>query len=71
MNTNLKDKGLIAKILDADTTDLEMDRALVDGHDDVEALLEEARDAKAGGNFAPLEPLHDFLRRARERFKST
>jgi hypothetical protein len=43
----------------------EMDTLLSNRHDEIEALLEEAREAKARGDVAPLEPLHVFLRRAR------
>lgn len=42
--------------------DAEMDTLLNSRHDEIEALLEEAREAKARGDVAPLEPLHVFLR---------
>ena len=70
MSTNVKDKGPVARVLDEGTTDSEMDKLLAINHSEVEALLQEARDAKAQGKFAPLEPLHAFLRRARDRFKA-
>ncbi len=61
---------MIADALDQGLSEPTMDRLLADRHDEVEALLDEARQAKASGAFAPLEPLHVFLRRARERFKA-
>jgi hypothetical protein len=70
MSANIKDKGPIAKVLDEGTADSEMDSVLARNHSEVEALLQEAPEAKAQGRFAPLEPLHAFLRRARERFKA-
>jgi hypothetical protein len=48
-----------------------MDRLSADRHTEIEAKLDEARAAKACGDFAPLEPLHVFLRRARDRLKTT
>jgi hypothetical protein len=57
--------------LDKNISDEEMDRLLVDRGDEIEALLAEARDARARGEFAPLEPLDAFLRRARERYEAT
>jgi acyl-CoA reductase-like NAD-dependent aldehyde dehydrogenase len=70
MSTKAKDKGPIAKTLDEQLTDSALDQALADRHEDVEALLEEARKAKVEGRSAPLAPLHEFLRRARERLKA-
>ena len=64
----VKNMGPVTKVLDDDMTDAELEQTLAARHDEIEALLEEARKAKAGGRFAPLEPLHEFLRRARERF---
>lgn len=63
-----KDLGRVASALEDNLSDAELDRLLRERHDEVEALLEEAREAKARGDVAPLEPLHLFLRRARERF---
>ena len=68
MSTEVKKKPPIAEILDEDMTDAELDRVLAERHEEVEALLEEARIAKSEGRSAPLEPLHEFLRRARDRF---
>jgi hypothetical protein len=48
-----------------------MDALLAARHDEIEAKLDEARAAKARGEFAQLEPLHVFLRRARERFNAS
>ena len=48
----------------------EMDRLLADRHDEIQAKLDEGYAAKARGESAPLEPLHVFLRRARERLKA-
>jgi phage tail tape-measure protein len=70
MGTNVKDKGPVAKVLDESIGDAELDNLLDKRHDEIESLLEEARAAKARGKFGPLEPLHDFLRRARERFRA-
>jgi hypothetical protein len=53
-----------------DVSEAEMDRLLSARHDEIEALLDEARTAKARGEFAPLESLQAFLRRARSRLKS-
>lgn len=38
---------------------------------EIEAMLEEAREAEERGETTPLEPLHVFLRRARERLNFT
>jgi hypothetical protein len=48
-------------------TNKEMDQLLANRRDEIEALLEEARESKRRGSIAPLEPLHAFLRRARKR----
>ena len=61
---------LVAKLGEA-MTDAKLDRLLAERLEEVEALLEEARKEKAEGRCAPLEPLHEFLRRARERFNAT
>ena len=50
--------------------DEEMDRLLEARHDEIEALLAEGRAAIERGEVAPLPPLHDFLREARERFEA-
>ncbi len=68
MNTTVRDKG-IAQALNTEPAG-ELNDVLAERHDEVEALLDEARTAKAQGLFAPLEPLHDFLRRARARFQA-
>ena len=65
-----KELGAVATVLDENMSDAEMDRLLAERHDEVAAKLDEARAAKARGEFAPLEPLHVFLRRARERLKT-
>jgi hypothetical protein len=70
MNTNVKAKGPVAKVLDEELSDAALDRHLADRHEEIEASLREAREAKARGNQAPLEPLHIFLKRARKRFKA-
>jgi phage tail tape-measure protein len=70
-NTVLKkDLGKVASALDENISEEEMDRLLADRRDEIEALLEEAREAKRCGSIAPLEPLHAFLRRARERLRT-
>lgn len=62
-----RDFGKVVSALGENLPDEEMETLLANRHDEIEALLDEARDAKARGDVAPLEPLHDFLRRARER----
>jgi hypothetical protein len=62
--------GTVAAVLEENISDAAMDQLLIDRHDEIEGLLDEARNAKERGEFAPLEPLHVFLRRARERFES-
>ncbi len=70
VNPTLKrDFGKVASALGENVTDEEMEILLANRHDEIEALLEEARQAKKRGEVAPLEPLHAFLRRARERFR--
>ena len=71
MSTKVKNKSAIAELLDDVITDAELDRLLAERHDEIEVLLDEARRAKAEGRYAPLEPLHEFLRRARERLNAT
>jgi len=66
MSTNVKEEAPLAAALD-DGAAAELDSVLAGRRNDVERLLEEARIARAEGRHAPLEPLHDFLRRARER----
>ncbi|HWE05505.1 MAG TPA: hypothetical protein VG274_02280 [Rhizomicrobium sp.] len=73
MSTNAtikRELGKVATALDENVSDAEMDQLLGDRHDEIEALLEEARQAIRRGEVAPLEPLHVFLRRARERSKA-
>ena len=48
----------------------EMERRLDGQHEEVAAMLEEARVAWESGAFADLEPLSPFLQRARERFEA-
>lgn len=70
MSMNAKLKQELARVtaaLDENVSEAEMDRLLADRHDEIERLLDEARDAQRRGAVAPLEPLHLFLRRARER----
>jgi hypothetical protein len=70
VNPNLKrDFGKVVSALGENVPDAEMDTLLKSRQDEIEILLEEARQAKARGEIAPLEPLHDFLRRARERLQ--
>jgi hypothetical protein len=56
--------------LDEKISDGEMDKLLAERHEEVEALLREGREAKSRGAVAEIEPLHVFLRRARERLKA-
>jgi len=65
-----RDFGKVASALGENLSDEEMDALLAARHDEIETLLEGARQAKARGETAALEPLHAFLRRARERFQS-
>lgn len=70
VNPNLKkDFGKVVSALGENLPETEMDALLHSRHAEIESLLEDARDAKARGEVAPLEPLHDFLRRARERLQ--
>jgi phage tail tape-measure protein len=69
-NAIKQELGRVATALDENVSDAEMDQLLKDRHDEIEALLEEARQAISRGKTAPLEPLHVFLRRARERHKA-
>jgi hypothetical protein len=66
MSMNVKKEAPLAAALD-DSAAAALDNVLAGRHDDVERLLEEARTARVEGRYAPLEPLHEFLRRARER----
>ncbi len=59
-----------AALLKETVSDAAMDQLMADHHDEIECLLDEARHGKEHGAFAPLEPLHVFLRRAREHFES-
>ncbi len=59
--------GRVAAALDENLSDEEMDSLLADRKEEIEALLEEAREDERRGDEAELEPLHDFLRRARRR----
>lgn len=73
MSMNAKLKQELARVtaaLDENVSEAEMDRLLADRHDEIERLLDEARDAQRRGAVAPLEPLHLFLRRARERHRA-
>lgn len=70
MNANVKTKGPVAKVLDEELSETTLDRRLAGRHEEVKALLREAREAKERGDFGPLESLHAFLRRARKRFKA-
>ena len=46
-------------------TDADIDRFLIDNHDDVAAKLAAGREQVARGEAAPLEPLETLLRDAR------
>lgn len=63
-------KGIVEEVLDDTISDEEMDRLLADRHDEISGLLQEAYDARARGEFAPLEPLHVLLAEERARFKA-
>lgn len=64
-----RDFDKVTSALGENLTDDEMENLLAERHEEIEGLLEEARQAKARGETEPLEPLHDFLRRARERLR--
>ncbi len=70
MNANVKTKGPVARILDEGLSEAALDKRLDARHDEIEAMLREAREGRERGAFAALEPLHAFLRRARNRFKA-
>ncbi|RJF87479.1 hypothetical protein D3874_11000 [Oleomonas cavernae] len=63
-------KGTVEAILEDTVSEEEMDRLLASRHDEIGAMLEEAHQDRARGDFAPLEPLQVFLREARERFNA-
>ena len=68
-DTTLKRKlGKVATALDENISGEEMDALLAERREEIEALLDEARRDQERGDEAPLEPLHVFLRQARERF---
>lgn len=69
-NMARNDLGRVARALDENISEAEMDQLLAGHEDEIDALLKEARFARSRGEFAPLEPLHVFLRQARERFKA-
>lgn len=72
MNPKLsQDFGKVVSALGENVSDEEMQTLLADRRDEIEGLLEEARQAKQRGDVTPLEPLHAFLRRARERFQKS
>lgn len=60
--------GRVAAALDENISDEEMDLLLADRREEIELLLEEAREDERRGDEAPLEPLHKFLQRARKNF---
>jgi hypothetical protein len=62
-----KETGAVASVLDDNISDAAMNKLLADRHAEIESKLDEARTAKTLGDFGPIEPLHVFLRRARER----
>ncbi|MGH6870376.1 MAG: hypothetical protein ACREHE_02615 [Rhizomicrobium sp.] len=70
MNVTVKKKGPVARVLDEQLSEAALDRRLAGRREEIDGLLREAHDAKSRGRFAPLEPLHAFLRRARSRLKS-
>lgn len=51
----------------APDSDADIDRFLIEHHDDVAAKLAAGRGQVAGGEVAPLEPLEELLREARAR----
>ena len=61
-------KEIVEEVLDDTISDEEMDYLLAVDHDEINALLREAYDAKARGESAPLEPLHILLAEVRARF---
>ena len=65
-----RDLGKVALALDENISDAEMDALVAERRHEIEALIEEARLDEQRGDEAPLEPLHVFLRRARERFQA-
>jgi hypothetical protein len=61
-----RDLGKVALALEENISDAEMDALLAGRREEIEALLEEAKRDEERGDEAPLEPLHEFLRRARK-----
>jgi hypothetical protein len=64
-------KGIVEEVLDDTISDEEMDYLLAEDHDEINSLLQEAYDAKARGESAPLEPLHILLAEERARFHAS
>ena len=64
-------KGIVEEVLDDMISDEEMDYLLAEGHDEINALLQEAYDAKARGESALMEPLHILLAEERACFHAS
>ena len=69
MNSKTMSKGQGIEAVET-ISEEEMERRLEAQHDEVVAMLEEARAQRERGEFAPLEPLHVFLKEARENFEA-
>lgn len=64
-------QGIVEEVLDDAISDKEMNHLLAEDHDEINALLQEAYDARALGKSAPLEPLHILLAEERARFHAS
>ncbi len=64
-------KGLVEDVLDNTISDDQIDCLLAEDHDEINALLQEAYDAKERGDSARLEPLHVLLAEERARFNAS
>jgi len=60
--------GMVEAMLDETISEADLDLRFAEGRDEINTLLQEAYDAKARGDSAPLEPLHVLLAEERARF---
>lgn len=64
------EQGIVEAGLEGSISDEAMDHHLAEAHDEINALLQAAYDAKERGEFAPLEPLPVLLAEERARFNA-
>jgi hypothetical protein len=63
--------SVVEDMLDDTISEDQIDCMLAEDHDEINALLKEAYDAKERGDSAPLEPLHVLLAEERTRFSAS